>query len=217
MTVHKRNIRIAILDDHQIIIDGLKLLLQAESRLEVVLESNNGYDLLDKMSAAREPVDIILLDLMMPGISGFEVAGLLNEKFPDTRIVVLTMNTDADTSYNLIETTDIRAFLPKSVNKHELIQAIYKVNEGSMYFHEEILEELQKYHIRVFEKEQLMLSPREREVITLIAKGLSNKEIAASLFISEFTVATHRKNIFRKTNTHNAAALVELANRLRLL
>lgn len=88
---------------------------------------------------------------------------------------------------------------------------------GGFHFHEDIIAELENHKVNIYEKEQLMLSPRELDVIRLISKGLGNKEIAAQLFISEFTVSTHRKNIFRKTNTHNVGSLMDLVNRLQLL
>lgn len=210
-------INIAILDDHQIIIDGIKLLLQSDEKLSVIMEANDGFSFLEKLKTATEKTDLILLDLMMPKISGYETALMINERFPEIKIVVLSMNNDAETIYNLIEKADIKGFLPKSINKNELLAAIYKIHNGGFHFHEEVLAELEDYKVKVYEKEQLMISPRELDVIRLISKGLGNKEIAAQLFISEFTVSTHRKNIFRKTNTHNVGSLMELVNRLQLL
>ncbi len=214
---HNNTLHIAILDDHQIIIDGLKLLLQSEPRLKVVLESNNGYHLMQQLETGTYPVDVVLLDLMMPVINGYETALLLNEKFPELKIIVLTMSTQPETAYNLIEKADIKAFLPKSINKQVLLQAIEEVCNGGVFFHDEILKELESYQIKVCSKEALMLSPRELEIIALIVKGMGNKDIATQLYISENTVATHRKNIFRKTQTHNVAQLIELVNRLALL
>lgn len=211
------NINIAILDDHQIIIDGLKLLLQSDENLSVTIESNDGFSFLEKLKTATEKTDVILLDLMMPKISGYETALMINESFPDLKIIVLSMNNNAETIYNLIERADIKGFLPKSVNKNDLLTAIHKIHNGGFHFHEDILAELENYKVRVYEKEQLMLSPRELDVIKLISKGMGNKEIATQLFISEFTVSTHRKNIFRKTNTHNVGSLMDLVNRLQLL
>lgn len=214
---HNNTLHIAILDDHQIIIDGLKLLLQSEPRLQVVVESNNGYQLIQQLETCPYKVDIILLDLMMPVINGYETALLLNEKFPELKIIVLTMNTQPETAYNLIEKADIKAFLPKSINKQVLLKAIEEVCNGGVFFHDEILDELKSYKIKICSKERLMLSPRELEIIALMVKGVANKEIAMQLYISENTVATHRKNIFRKTQTHNIANLIELVNRLALL
>ncbi|MCO5287279.1 MAG: response regulator transcription factor [Chitinophagaceae bacterium] len=208
-------VRIAILDDHQIVIDGLKLLLENEKQLKVVLENTSGFSMLEELNGTE--VDIALIDLVMPEISGYETSLMLHEKYPEVKIIILSMNNDARTIYDLVERADIKGFLPKSVNKSELLTAIFKVNEGGLYFSDELIEELQSVRDRQAEAEELTLSEREIGVIRLICKGLTNKEIASELFISEFTVSTHRKNIFRKTNTHNVATLIALATRLHLL
>lgn len=210
-------INIAILDDHQIVIDGLKLLLENEQDLTVALSNTNGFALLGQLETLDTRIDIALIDLTMPVISGYESSIMLKDQFPEIKIIILSMNNDAKTIYELIENADIKGFLPKSVNKSELLEAIKKVNNGGNYFSEDILNELENCRINVIEKDGLMLSTREIEIIKLISRGLTNKEIASELFISEFTVSTHRKNIFRKTKTHNVASLLSLATKLHLL
>lgn len=210
-------INIAILDDHQIVIDGLKLLLENEQDLTVVLSNTNGFALIGQLETLDTRIDIALIDLTMPVISGYESSIMLKDQFPEIKIIILSMNNDAKTIYELIENADIKGFLPKSVNKSELVEAIKKVNNGGNYFSEDILNELENCRINAVEKDGLMLSTREIEIIKLISKGLTNKEIASELFISEFTVSTHRKNIFRKTKTHNVASLLALATKLNLL
>lgn len=211
------NLKIALLDDHQIIIDGLKLLLFNEASIKVVMEGNNGHLFLRALEETTVHIDILIMDLMMPEMNGYEMAMLLQEKHPDIKIIILTMNTEADIAYNLVEKADIKAILPKSANKNILIEAIKTVAQGGMYFHKDIMRELESYKVKVYEKEKLMLSPRELEIIELICKGRSSKEIAANLNLSEHTVLTHRKNISRKTGTNNAASLIELTRRLNLI
>ena len=210
-------INIAILDDHQIVIDGLKLLLENEQDLTVALSNTNGFALLGQLETLDTRIDIALIDLTMPVISGYESSIMLKDQFPEIKIIILSMNNDAKTIYELIENADIKGFLPKSVNKSELVEAIKKVNNGGNYFSEDILKELENCRLNAVEKDGLMLSTREIEIIKLISRGLTNKEIASELFISEFTVSTHRKNIFRKTKTHNVASLLALATKLNLL
>ncbi len=212
-----KNLNIALLDDHQIIIDGLKLLLDNEPGINVVLEATNGHELLKQLEQQQVQVDIIIMDLMMPIINGYEVAMILQQKHPEIKIIILTMNTKADIAYQLVEESDIKAILPKSVSKNTLIQAIRFVDAGNMYFHKDILEELESYKVKVYEKEKLMLSPRELEIIDLVCKGMSSKEIAAQLYLSEHTILTHRKNISKKTGTNNTASLIELTRRLNLI
>lgn len=212
-----KKINVAILDDHQIVIDGLKLLLEKSERIKVGMEHTNGFELLKSLRDDKNSIDILLLDLMMPVMSGQECALMVRQEFPQIKIIILSMNNDGKTVSGLIEQADIRGFLPKSVNKNELIEAIENVFDGKHYFSEEILEELKLYRNRKQQKEDLKLSLRELEIIKLIAQGLTNKQIAAELFISEKTVETHRKNIFRKTSTHNVGSLLHLVKRLGIL
>lgn len=212
-----KKINIAILDDHQIVIDGLKLLLESSEQLNVVMEHTNGFELLKRLKENNCGVDILLLDLMTPLIGGYEFALMAKKECPEMRIIILSMNNDGKTIYNLIENADIKGFLPKSVSKAELISTIEKVYNGQQHFSDEIIEELEIYSKRKKENEDLKLSFREIEIIKLMKKGLLNKQIAKDLFISEKTVETHRKNIFRKTETHNVASLLELVNRLGVL
>lgn len=210
-------IKVAILDDHQIVIDGLKLLLNSEPEMSVAWTSINGFELLEAFKIADEIPDVLLLDLMMPVISGYEFAIMMKKEFPLVKIIILSMNNDGRLVHELVEHADIKGFLPKSVNKKELITAIEKVYSGGQYFSEEILDELDKYASVAKEKESFKLSARELEVISLIAKGQTSKQIAQSLYLSEKTVETHRKNIFRKTETYNVGSLLEKVNRLKLI
>lgn len=212
-----KKINVAILDDHQIVIDGLKLLLEKSERIKVGIEHTYGFELLKSLRDDKNSIDILLLDLMMPVMSDQECALMVRQEFPQIKIIILSMNNDGKTVSGLIEQADIRGFLPKSVNKNELIEAIENVFDGKHYFSEEILEELKLYGNRKQQKEDLKLSLRELEIIKLIAKGLTNKQIAGELFISEKTVETHRKNIFRKTSTHNVGSLLHLVKRLGIL
>lgn len=211
------NVRISILDDHQIVIDGLKLLLESTDHLNVVLENTNGFELLKKLKEQDCNIDILLLDLMMPVIGGYEFALMMKKEYPAVKIIVLSMNNDGKTIYNLIENADIKGFLPKSVNRSELVAAIEKIAAGGQHFSDEILSELSTYKKIKKENDDLKLSSRELEIIALIAKGYTNKQLSQTLFISEKTVETHRKNIFRKTDTHNVGSLIELVNRLKLI
>lgn len=154
---------------------------------------------------------------MMPLINGYEFALMVRKERPEIKIIILSMNNDGKTIYNLIENAEIKGFLPKSVSKKELIATIEKVYDGGQHFSDEILEELECYSRRKKENEDLKLSIRELEIIKLMTKGMTNKQIAKDLFISEKTVETHRKNIFRKTDTHNVVSLLDLVNRLGIL
>lgn len=212
-----KKINLAILDDHQIVIDGLKLLLENEPNMSVVLESTNGFRLLEKLKIFPHTIDILLLDLMMPEIDGYETALMLQNDFPKINVIILSMNNDGKIVSNLIKNARLRGFLSKSVNRTELIKAITLVDAGETYFSVEILSEVRAYEKKARDGELLSLTDREIEIIKMIDKGLSNKEIADRLFISDQTVSTHRKNIFRKTGTRNVPNLLNLVKKYQII
>jgi DNA-binding NarL/FixJ family response regulator len=213
----QNQINIAILDDHQIIIDGLKLLLESDSKINVVFEATSGSIFLRKLTEIDRIVDIVLLDLMMPEISGFEMALMLKKDYPEIKIIVLSMNIDGKSITELKAKAGIKGFLSKSVDKTELMLAIMTVNSGEEYFSQEAEREMDNYEKISKELEQITLTKREIEIIRLIDKGLINKEIAKKLFISEQTVTTHRKSILRKTGAHNVSTLLNFARKAHII
>ena len=213
----QNQINIAILDDHQIIIDGLKLLLESDSNINVVFEATSGSIFLRKLTEIDRIVDIVLLDLMMPEISGFEMALMLKKDYPEIKIIVLSMNIDGKSITELKAKAGIKSFLSKSVDKTELMLAIMTVNSGEEYFSQEAEREMDNYQKISKELEQITLTKREIEIIRLIDKGLINKEIAKKLFISEQTVTTHRKSILRKTGAHNVSTLLNFARKAHII
>lgn len=213
----QNQINIAILDDHQIIIDGLKLLLESDSNINVVFEATSGSIFLRKLTEIDRIVDIVLLDLMMPEISGFEMALMLKKDYPEIKIIVLSMNIDGKSITELKAKAGIKGFLSKSVDKTELMLAIMTVNSGEEYFSQEAEREMDNYQKISKELEQITLTKREIEIIRLIDKGLINKEIAKKLFISEQTVTTHRKSILRKTGAHNVSTLLNFARKTHII
>ena len=213
----QNQINIAILDDHQIIIDGLKLLLESDSNINVVFEATSGSIFLRKLTEIDRIVDIVLLDLMMPEISGFEMALMLKKDYPEIKIIVLSMNIDGKSITELKAKAGIKGFLSKSVDKTELMLAIMTVNSGEEYFSQEAEREMDNYQKISKELEQITLTKREIEIIRLIDNGLINKEIAKKLFISEQTVTTHRKSILRKTGAHNVSTLLNYARKAHII
>lgn len=141
----QNQINIAILDDHQIIIDGLKLLLESDSNINVVFEATSGSIFLRKLTEIDRIVDIVLLDLMMPEISGFEMALMLKKDYPEIKIIVLSMNIDGKSITELKAKAGIKGFLSKSVDKTELMLAIMTVNSGEEYFSQEAEREMDNY------------------------------------------------------------------------
>jgi two-component system, NarL family, nitrate/nitrite response regulator NarL len=208
-------ISIGLVDDHQIVIDGLLSLLKDEPRFEFAFATTHPKDVLQNLKA--KPVDVLLTDVMMPEIPGNVLAKEVRKEFPQTKILALSMNGEGSLVNEMINDADISGYILKNIGKEELIKAIEKIAAGGIYFSEDVLEELKRVSNRRKQNEEAHLTDREIEIIRLIEKEYSNKQIAEALFISERTVETHRKNIFRKTNTNSVIGLVKYAYEHKLI
>ncbi len=208
-------IRLGIVDDHQIVIDGLKSLLHGHDQFDVVIECTQPLQMCERIS--KKAIDILLTDVMMPGMNGAELAKAVHQKFPEIKILALSMSGQGDLVNQMINDADISGYVLKNIGKKELVKALEKISGGGIYFSEEVLEEMTRASDRKKENEEVNLTAREIEIIRLIEKELSNKQIAEQLFLSERTVETHRKNIFRKTNTASVIGLVKYAYEHKLI
>jgi two-component system nitrate/nitrite response regulator NarL len=196
--MNKVKIRIAIADDHQIVIDGIKSLLQGHADFEIVIETTDPLKMTGLLE--NQQADILLTDVMMPGMNGAELAKTVRHKFPHIKILALSMSGQGDLVNQMIKDSDISGYVLKNIGKQELISALGKIASGGIYFSDEA-----------------HLTMREIEIIKLIEKEFSNKMIAETLFLSERTVETHRKNIFRKTKTSSLIGLIKYAYEHRLI
>lgn len=208
MTTEKK-IRIAIVDDHQIVIDGITAMLKGHPELNLVTTANSGVQMLEALS--NHETDILLTDVMMPGMNGPQLAHQVHLKFPAIKIIALSMSGEASIVEAMIRDADISGYLLKQTNIQELAHAIRKVYDGGQYFHESVLDELARFAEVRKQTSDARLTDREKQIIQLMEKNCSNKEIAESLFISIRTVETHRKNIFSKTGCNNLLSLVKWA------
>ncbi len=210
----KKQIQILIVDDHQIIIDGIKSLLAKMSNLAVVAEANNGKDAIEVLNKIK--VDIVLLDIEMPGINGWDTAKIITSRFPHTKVIALTSYSEKAIIKKMLN-AGASGYILKNIKKETLIEAITVVHRGERYFSTEIsLALLKPSAEESIPQKQISssghsLSPREIEILKLIAAGLSNNEIGEKLFISHKTVNAHRENIMKKLNLHNIAGLVRFA------
>jgi two-component system nitrate/nitrite response regulator NarL len=208
-------IRIAIVDDHQIVIDGIQALLTPYSNFEVVVSTTSSIQVLSLLQ--HSAVDVLLTDIMMPEMDGQALAKKVREQFASIKIIALSMSGQGNVVSGMINDADINGYVLKNIGKVELATAINKVASGGIYFSDEVLKELQHYTAIKKENTAVNITTRELEIIQLIAQDFSNKKIADHLFISERTVETHRKNIFRKTNTNTVIGLLKYATDHRLL
>jgi two-component system nitrate/nitrite response regulator NarL len=205
-------ITVHIVDDHQMLIDGLKALLKGEERFEIIAESNNGQVALQKIE--KQPPHIVLTDINMPEMNGIELTKAIKARFPEVKIIALSMYGERGMISEMLQ-AGVNGYILKNTGKAELINAISKVASGGMFFSDEVSVEMMKAvaspSYKPEEEIEITLTPREIEIVQLIAKELSNAEIAEKLFISERTVETHRKNIFRKTATKSVVGLIKYA------
>jgi two-component system, NarL family, nitrate/nitrite response regulator NarL len=210
-----KKVFLAIVDDHQIVIDGLKSLLLGYDRFQVVIESTQPEQVPELLQ--HTDVDILLTDIMMPVMNGAELAKTVRKQFPEIKILALSMSGQGDLVNQMIDDSDIAGYVLKNIGKQELITALEKISAGGIYFSQEVLDEMTKASEVKKEVTEVHLTAREIEIIRLIEKEYSNKMIADSLFLSERTVETHRKNIFRKTKTSSLIGLIKYAYELKLI
>jgi DNA-binding NarL/FixJ family response regulator len=208
-------ISLALVDDHQIVIDGLMALLKGEQRYQFAFATTQPKEVVESLK--KHHVDILLTDVMMPDMTGDVLAKEVRKQFPRIKILALSMSGQGDIVNEMINDADISGYVLKNIGKKELVAAIEKIAGGGIYFSEAVLEELKKTATRKKQNEEAHLTDREVEIIGLIEKEYSNKQIAETLFISERTVETHRKNIFRKTATNSVIGLVKYAYEHRLI
>ncbi len=212
-------IRVLLVDDHDMFRDGVKLLLSSGSEVEVVAEARNGQEFLDIVEDIKP--DVVLMDIAMPVMDGIEASRIVHERFPDLKILALTMFGDEKYYYQLIQ-YNIKGFILKSSGISELIGAVIQVFNGTNYFSNELLVKLLA-NIN-FEKSKISeqiqsekLSKREVEIMQEISSGLSNEKISEKLNISLATVKTHRANLLLKTGSNNTASLVMYAIKNKLI
>lgn len=195
------------MDDHRILIDGLKLLLSGTPNIQLVAESNTAAELLLLLKTIE--VDVLVTDILMSEMDGYELVLAVKKQFPAIKTLALSMSEEGSMIEKMIDRAKVDGYIPKASGKKELITAIQSVANGVPYFAESIKEQYESYKKLKTENKTLNLTNRELQIIQCIIHRLSNKDIAAKLFISERTVETHRKNIYRKTNTKGVATLVE--------
>ncbi|MBI3518225.1 MAG: response regulator transcription factor [Bacteroidetes bacterium] len=198
-------LKIYIVDDHQMLIDGLKALLSGESHISIVGESKLPKVAVKEIAEYRP--DIVLTDINMPEMDGIELTKEVKTLNADIKVIALSMFGERETISDMLK-AGVSGYILKNTGKAELLNAITKVANGGTFFSDEVSAEMLKTSASTITKE-ISLSLREIEVIELIAKEYTNAKIAETLFISERTVETHRKNIFRKTDTKGVIGLLK--------
>ena len=194
-----------LVDDHRFVLDGLKSMFDQDPNFHIEATAGSAEEAMSLLQSNRP--DILLTDYRLPDASGLDLCVWTKEKMPNTRRVILSMHDEGALVRQILK-EGVDGYILKSVQQLELKNALHQIMRGMPYVSPEITRLLLT---NVGQQPEELLTAREREVLTLIAKEYSNKQIADKLFISERTVETHRKNIFRKTNTTTLVGLIKYA------
>jgi DNA-binding NarL/FixJ family response regulator len=213
--VETKKIRILLADDHNILRRGLRLLLERQPGFEVVGEASDGRQAVER-SEVMKP-DVLVLDIAMPNMSGIEAAQRISALLPHAAIVILSMHSDEGYVLRALK-AGAKGYVLKDSAENDLIEAIKAVSGGKAFFSPEISNILVEDYVREMKKRGAedsyeLLTPREREILQMLAGGKSNKDIATSLNLSLYTVETHRRNLQDKLNLHSIAELILYAVR----
>jgi two-component system nitrate/nitrite response regulator NarL len=205
--------KILIADDHQLFLDGLKLIFSNIPYIEIVAEAQNGTQVIAAFELHQ--IDIAILDVNMPKPNGFETCKLIQQKYPKCKVIILTMYNENAFIREFFK-SGASAYILKNAGKAELLNAIEKLNKGEKYISKELEKDFENMPKDDFVK-TFSLTPREIEIICMLGKGINSTEISEKLFLSAYTVITHRKNILKKLSLKNTAELMSFAYEKGLL
>lgn len=214
------NIKAILVDDHNIVRDGIKNLLLSDKSIQVVGEASNYVELYNIINHTIP--DVIILDISLPDKSGIEICKEIKEKYTDINIIILSMYTEEEFVTNAIK-AGAKGYLPKNTTKKELIDAVKTVAKGDEYFSDKISGILMKSYLKSIkgenksENKENELSKRETEILKLCAEGFSNPEIADKLFISVRTVESHKNHIMQKLKLKSSVDMVKYAIKFGLV
>jgi two-component system response regulator NreC len=207
--------KLLLVDDHAIIRSGLRMLLEGETNVEIVGEAGTASEAISAISSLTP--DVVLMDIGLPDMSGIEATREIKRLWPQIAVVALTIHEDEEYFFNMLE-AGASGYVPKRAATEELLTAIQVAASGEVYLYPSLAKLLVKDYLsqepEVEQNDSLhTLTPREQEVLALLADGSSNPEIAEQLTISPKTVGRHRENIMRKLNLHSRTDLVRYAIR----
>jgi len=212
-------IRVLIADDHDVVRAGVRSLLERHDDIEIVGEASDGREAV-RMAEATSP-SLIVMDIAMPQLNGIDAAVQILRQEPATRIIILSMYADEEFLIRAL-TAGVKGYLLKDSVQADLLRAVRAVAAGRSFFSPEIAQTLAEDYVRQLQQKgaedsYVLLTDREREILQLLAEGKSNKEVAALLNLSPYTVETHRTHLMQKLNLHNTAEIVLYAVRKKIV
>lgn len=206
------NVKVLLVDDHKIVRDGIKLMLESQAGIDVAGEAENGKEALSKLK--NTTIDLVVMDINMPEMDGVTATKAIKENFPDVKVLALTMSNDELHIRQMIQ-AGASGYIMKSAGRSDLNDAILTIMEGRHYFSDEATQSIMMDLVRGKGKsstpEPIHITDRELEILELIVKEHTNQEIAEKLYISSRTVDAHRRNLLQKTGARNTAGLVKYA------
>ncbi len=209
------NIKVLLVEDHKIVREGIHFFLENQPDIEVVAEADNGQAAL-KLTAEFFP-DVALMDLNMPVLNGIDTTRRISSEYPETKVLILSMHSEKQFLLEALRAGAKGFILKSSISARELVQAIRKVAAGENYFSPLVSESIITDYVNLNKEEPQscfsLISPREREILQLIAEGKNTKEIAFSLKVSPKTIDSHRQNIMKKLKLGSVAELTKFAIR----
>ncbi len=205
-------ITVFIIDDHQMLIDGIKALLLNESEFKIVGEALRSTEAIERIK--KTDVDVIITDINMPEMNGLQLANAIRRVKPEQKILALSMYGDKAVITDMID-AGVKGYVLKNTGKQELITALKLIANGGTYFSGDVAKEINKVDDSI--DKRYVLTPREREIVRYVAQGLSHTEIGDKICISPRTVDTHRTNIMRKLEVHSIAELIKIALQLKII
>lgn len=205
-------IKLFIIDDHQMLIDGIKALLDNDERFQLVGQSLSAADALSQLKKMQ--VDVVLTDISMPQMGGLEFVQHLRRVKPEQKVLALSMFCSKAIIADMLA-AGASGYILKNTGKQDLIQALLTIHNGQQFLSNEVAQTLQKVNEEI--DRRFILTAREREIVQYIAQGLSHTEIGEKISISPRTVDTHRTNIMRKLEVRSIAELIKLALQLKII
>lgn len=208
----ENELKIVIVDDHQMFLDGIKSLLKKEKKIHFVYESLNAEDALEFIRKNNN-IDMLITDISMPGMSGTELTKIIKHEFPHIKVLVLTMFNNPAIINDILQ-AEAEGYILKNTGKQELLAAIDKIMDNGTFYSNEVMNLMinhnrKKTTLSTEKKEEL--TPRELEILKLVCEELTTADIAEKLFISPRTVDTHRKNILEKSKSKTIVGLIKYA------
>lgn len=208
-----RKVRILIADDHTIVRQGMRKLLETYPDFHIIEESRDGAEAVEAVARLRP--DLVIMDISMPGLNGLEATREIKKQFPEMRILILTMHAEKEYIFKILQ-SGASGYLLKGASVEELVTAIRAVDRGESYLNPPASKSMMEDYLRAPHTEKEAGSPqsltaREKEILQMIAEGYTSKNIATKLCLSSKTIETHRAHIMQKLDIHHAAGLIRYA------